>query len=289
MSNVWSQYIQGVNTLYTSRILRFGDSFRESYTSAFNIPDGGRILEVGCGPGALCQALRRWYPRSDITGVDLDGTFIEFAAQRAPDITFLTGDVTDLPFADCSFSVTVSNTVSEHVEPSRFFGEQHRVLRPGGVCLVLSARRGISVQAQCVAERSAEEERLWERCGAVHDERKRRYGVGAHHTDEAELPRLMERYGFRGVSTEYIAVNLTPDDPQYPRETALAMIESCRQNDLEAITSMAKKGGALTAGEAKTLAEITNEKYDRRVSLYNAGRRQWDAEVSLTMIARGIK
>lgn len=290
MNTVWSKYIQGTGTLYYSRMLRFSDIFRERYTSVFGIRDGDDILEVGCGPGALCQALRRWYPRSDVTGIDLDDAFIKFASEQSPDIKYLTGDVTALPFRDHSFGVTISNTVSEHVEPSKFFGEQYRVLRPGGVCIVLSARRGISVQAPCIAECSEEETRLWEKCGAVHDGRRRRYSVGAYHTDEAELPRIMEQYGFRDVSTEYITVSLTPDSPQYPRGMALAMIEAGRRNDLDAIEAFSSgEDGALTADEAERLVRMTNEKFDRRAALYNAGVRQWDTEVALTMVVRGVK
>ncbi len=289
MNTVWSQYVQGAGMLYSSRTLRFSDFFREKYTTAFNIEDGECILEIGCGPGALCQALKRWYPHSDITGVDLDSAFIEFAARRAPDITFLNGDATALPFEDGSFGVVISNTVSEHVEPSAFFGEQYRVLKPGGVCLVLSARRGISVRAGCIEECSEEEERLWQGCDALHAGRRRRYNVGAYSMNEAELPRALEGCGFRSVSTDYIAVNLTPDDPRYPRETALAMIEAGRINDLEAIALMSCCEGGLTAVEAETLKAITNKKYDRRVQLYDSGERQWDAEISLTMVVRGVK
>lgn len=38
-----------------------------------------------------------------------------------------------------SIPCTFSNTVSEHIEPSKFYGEQYRVLKENGVCLVLSA------------------------------------------------------------------------------------------------------------------------------------------------------
>ena len=66
-----------------------------------------------------------------------------------------------LPFADNSFDVTISNTVQEHVEPSAFWGEQKRVLKPDGVCLCLSARKGLHCQAPCL-EMTKEEKEFWE-------------------------------------------------------------------------------------------------------------------------------
>ena len=144
MNTNWSDYVQGVGTLYLSRMLRFSNQHRQAYMQAFDL-DGARrlrMLELGCGPGALTQSLARWYPNADITAIDLDSAFIEFAAHRAPGLRFIEADATALPFEDGEFDVTISNTVQEHIAPERFFGEQHRVLKRGGVCLVLSARRG---------------------------------------------------------------------------------------------------------------------------------------------------
>ena len=61
------------------------------------------------------------------------------------------GDATALPFQSNTFDVTISNTVCEHVKPAKFYGEQLRVLKPGGICLVLSSRKGINIAASCLA------------------------------------------------------------------------------------------------------------------------------------------
>lgn len=92
------------------------------------------ILEVGCGPGAFAGALHRWYPNAEITGIDRDSEFIRFARAHENGITFVEGDATTLPFEDGCFDVVISNTVSEHIEPSRFYGEQLRILKTGGIC-----------------------------------------------------------------------------------------------------------------------------------------------------------
>ena len=86
----------------------------------------------------------RWYPNAEITGLDRDSAFIQFAGEHEPGISFVEGDAAKLPYPDNTFDVTISFTVSEHIDPSAFFQEQLRVLKPGGVCLVLSSRKGIT-------------------------------------------------------------------------------------------------------------------------------------------------
>lgn len=123
MNNIWSKHVQGIGTLYSSRKLRFSDMFFEQYRKLFGIDESKalKILEIGCGPGALAGALHRWYKNAEITAIDRDSGFIEFAKEHEAGIAFLEGDATELPFEDNSFDITVSYTVSEHVEPAKFF------------------------------------------------------------------------------------------------------------------------------------------------------------------------
>ena len=74
MNTTWSEHVQGINTLYMSRKLRFDDMFFDQYDKNFGLDREKelRILEIGCGPGALAEALKRWYPKAKITAVDRD-------------------------------------------------------------------------------------------------------------------------------------------------------------------------------------------------------------------------
>ena len=290
MNTIWSTYIQGIGTLYQSRSLRFADLFKEKYVSAFDIGERKDILEIGCGPGALAQALHRWYPECSVTGIDRDSNFVEFAKQKAPDIMFAEGEATALAFEDGSFDVTISNTVAEHIEPSEFFCEQYRVLRKNGICLVLSARRGVNFYAPCIAEQSDFENEIWSRVSRRVEESNKEYNVCPYPMSEQEYPLCMEKYGFRDVSTEYITVNLTPDNPAYSKETAYAMINANRQSQLDGINMLnAVASDLVSENEIAELVRLTNQKYDERLELYNAGVKQWDTNVSVTMIMRGIK
>lgn len=292
MNTNWSDYVQGVGTLYLSRMLRFSDQHRQAYMQAFDL-DGARrlrMLELGCGPGALTQSLARWYPNADITAIDLDSAFIEFAAHRAPGLRFIEADATALPFEDGEFDVTISNTVQEHIAPERFFGEQHRVLKRGGVCLVLSARRGVNIEADCVTQQSDFERDIWARVSERCRNMDRDLGVGRYAMSERELPQAMEAHGFDNVSTHYIAVNLTPDDPDVSPEAAHAMIDAQRRMRLDAVQSLEQIAPDVVGkAELSELEAHVNRRYDERLALYDAGKRQWDVSVSLTMVVRGVK
>lgn len=282
MNTIWSDHIQGILTLYLSRKLRFDDFFSERYKRLFDLDPTAdmRILEIGCGPGALAGALQRWYPKAGVTGIDRDSRFVAFAKEQHPAIEFLEGDIAALPFEDGSFDVTISNTVQEHVEPTAFWGEQRRVLKPGGICLCLSARKGICRRAPCLGRTDAETA-FWER-HANGDSDLQKYQVGRYAATEDAIPADMERNGFSDVSTGYAVIDLTPDDPRYPSAMAEAMIEAERQGDLESIDSV-------HAEDAEHAKAAVNAKYDERLRLYRGGIKQWDTIVNVTMVTRGVK
>ncbi len=290
MNTIWSTYIQSIGTLYDSRALRFADMFKSKYTDVFGINGKSRILEIGCGPGALAQSLARWYPSARVVGIDRDSNFIDFAKSIAPQIEFAEGDATQLPYESNSFDVTISNTVAEHIEPARFYGEQYRVLREGGVCIVLSARKGINISAQCIKEESELEKEIWNRVDKYFRDINEKYAVCAYPQTEAEMPLCMEQFGFKNVTTDYITINLTPDNPVYPKEMAYAMINADRRCAIDNAASLAQlEAGIVSDCEIEELIRIINAKYDKRIELYDKGIKQWDTNMSVTMIMRGIK
>lgn len=290
MNTIWSTYVQGIGTLYNTRLLRFSDLFEEKYQQAFRIDDKRRILEIGCGPGALAESLARWYPSAQVHGVDRDSNFIAFAKQQNSMIQYTEGDATALSFDKESFDVSISNTVAEHIEPSKFYGEQYRVLKENGVCLVLSARRGIHITASCISEQSEFEKEIWKRAEKQLAEVDEKFSVCAYPQNEAELPLSMEQYGFRNVTTEYLTINLTPDNPIYSKETAHAMINANRQVSLDGADELVRiASDVVTADEVEELKRIINTKYDKRIELYDKGIKQWDTNMSVTMVVRGEK
>lgn len=290
MNVIWSSYVQGAKTLYYSRKLRFDDMFMEQYKVMFAL-DGEKnlkILEIGCGPGALAGALHRWYPRAEITALDRDSEFIRFAKEHEDGISFVEGDATKLPFEDKSFDVVISNTVSEHIEPSKFYSEQLRVLRDGGVCLVLSSRKGVRIVSDCILL-SEKEQEFWDKA-EEHDDSVEKYSVQKYAMDEAELPATMEEYGFHGVRTGYAVVNLTPDDPKYPEKLARDMIVARRYMELDALDSVLHSMSEhFKVEEIEEMKRLVEARYAARLGQYECGEKQWDTDVSVIFMVRGVK
>ena len=287
---VWSRFVQGTQTLYRSRKLRFDDQFAGQYQPLMGLDPSRslRILEVGCGPGALAGALHRWYPRAAITGLDRDSAFIEFAKEREPGVAFLEGDATALPFPEGSFDVCISNTVSEHIAPESFFGEQMRVLTPGGVCLLLSSRKGIVNQAACLSY-SEEEERFWERV-RQQDDILDRYAIAKYPMNEQELPLAMAAHGFTEITTGFVTLNLCPDHPRYSPEMARDMINAERHSELDAVSAVGhSQQGRFRQEDLAEMQRLVNQRYDQRIALYDRGEKQWDTTVALIMVVRGLK
>ena len=290
MNNIWSKYVQGTKTLYYSRKLRFDDLFADQYRRLFDLDENRtlKILEIGCGPGALAGALHRWYPKAEITAIDRDSEFIRFGLEHESGIDFMEGDATALPFEDNTFDVTISNTVAEHIEPSKFYSEQLRVLKPGGVCLVLSSRKGININPSCITFNEYEQQ-FWKKA-EQHNDSMDRFAVCKYPMSEAEMPVSMAEYGFSDISTGFATIDLTPDNPKFSSSLALDMINSNRQTTLDGIESVLyTMPEHFTAQEVDEMKRLANAKYDVRIKQYNCGEKQWDTNVLIIMVIRGIK
>ncbi len=104
----------------------------------FNLPEGARVLEVGCGPGRLWQENVDRIPQSwDVTLTDASPGMIEEARAHLKDepytFAYRVMDVQEIPFADASFDAVVAIHMLYHVpDQHRALSELRRVLKPGG-------------------------------------------------------------------------------------------------------------------------------------------------------------
>ncbi|MBE6811016.1 MAG: class I SAM-dependent methyltransferase [Ruminococcaceae bacterium] len=288
MNNIWSKYVQGTNTLYYTRKLRFNDMFAQKYKALFDLDESKKlkILEIGCGPGALAGALHRWYPNAEVTAIDRDSEFIRFANENEKGVEFIEADATNLPFDNNIFDVTISNTVAEHIEPSKFYGEQLRVLKPNGICLVLSARKGINIYPKCLDLNEYEKE-FWKKV-QKYDNSTEKYSVCQYPMSEMEMPIVMQKYGFKDICTGYATIDLTPDNPKLSSTLAHEIINANRLTTLDGIESVLHTMPEhFTKEEVDEMKRLTNSKFNIRIEQYNCGEKQWDTYVSVIMSMRG--
>ena len=97
----------------------------------------GRVLDVGCGTGALIDELKG---RSDsIRGVDFSPEALRFCARRGLKCVVL-ADAREVPFSDASFDIVTAIGLIEHLEDDDgFLAEMHRLVRPGGLLVLLTS------------------------------------------------------------------------------------------------------------------------------------------------------
>lgn len=98
---------------------------------------GEKVLEVDCGPGVLAKKMQE--RGADVTATDLSAVAAQRARDKGIPAQQVDIDTQDLPFADGTFDVVVSNSAIEHrFFHERSFDECARVLKQGGrfiVCL----------------------------------------------------------------------------------------------------------------------------------------------------------
>jgi ubiquinone/menaquinone biosynthesis C-methylase UbiE len=120
--------------------LRFADPRQQvmlhAYLSEIEFPHNARVVEIGCGTGAVTRTLAQWPNVGEATGVDPSPVFIARArtlAQAIPNTSFEQGDGRTLRFESEAFDVAVLHTTLCHVpQPERLIGEATRVLKPHG-------------------------------------------------------------------------------------------------------------------------------------------------------------
>jgi arsenite methyltransferase len=134
------------------------------------VAPGQRVVDVACGSGTSALLLARELD-CEVVGVDLGARAIEQAteAARGERASFLLGDAEQLPLADATFDVALSEcSLCTFPDKPRAVAEMARVVRPGGRIAIAdvtadldalpSPLRTAAARVACVADaRSADE------------------------------------------------------------------------------------------------------------------------------------
>ena len=115
---------------------------------AGTLPPSAQVLEVAPGPGFLSIELARRGLK--VCAFDISQTFVEIARRNAThegvSPRFEVGNAAALPVADASVDFVVCRAAFKNfTEPVKALAEMRRVLRPGGVALLIDMRRDTSL------------------------------------------------------------------------------------------------------------------------------------------------
>ena len=117
--------------------LRFMGRFSEQLAAPFadlaGVRAGQRVLDVGCGPGALTAELVRRLGPASVCAVEPSASFAAAVARRLPGVDVRRANAEQLPFPALVFDVTMAQLVVHLMaDPVAGLWEMARVTMPGG-------------------------------------------------------------------------------------------------------------------------------------------------------------
>jgi SAM-dependent methyltransferase len=177
---------------------RYSAQLSPQFAELAGVRDGQRVLDVGCGPGALTAELVKRVGPAAVAAVDPSEPFVAAARERHPDVSVERASAERLPFPDDAFDAALAQLVV------------HFMADPGaGVAEMRRVTRGDGVVAACVWDHAGGQGPLsafWDVAREldpdVDDESRL---VGAR---EGDLTGLFEAAGLRDVEETALSVNL---------------------------------------------------------------------------------
>mgnify|MGYP005795672335 CR=1 FL=1 len=121
----------------TNDVLTFGIDrmWRRATFAAVGAHPGQRVLDLAAGTGTSSVPYAE--AGIDVVPCDFSEGMVAVGKQRRPDLPFVVGDATALPFADDTFdAVTISFGLRNVVNTARGLAEMFRVAKPGGRVVV---------------------------------------------------------------------------------------------------------------------------------------------------------
>lgn len=109
------------------------------------LSDGEKILDIGCGWGRILVGLKKYFPHSELVGVDIIPELLKKAETTIKEETgtlenldLVVGNIDKLPFKSNSFDKVISIRVLQYVtDPLRTVKELNRVTKKGGRVMII--------------------------------------------------------------------------------------------------------------------------------------------------------
>jgi SAM-dependent methyltransferase len=163
-----------------------------------SVVPGRRVLDVGCGTGALTGELVKRLGPSAVAAVDPSEMFVAATRARYPGVDIQLATVERLPFPEDSFDATLAQLVVHFMkDPVAGISEMARVTRPDGVI------------AACVWDHGGSQGPLrlfWDAARSLDPEIDDESDLPG--TREGQLAAFFEAAGLREVQTRALSVSL---------------------------------------------------------------------------------
>ncbi len=113
---------------------RFSEPLAREFVGVLDLQDGHRVLDVGCGPGALTAELVRRLGPDAVSAADPAAPFVQAVRSRLPGVDVRLAGAEHLPFPDNQFDRSAAQLVVHFMtDPVAGLTEMARVTAAGGV------------------------------------------------------------------------------------------------------------------------------------------------------------
>jgi SAM-dependent methyltransferase len=145
-----TDYLDSTRTAYDTVAVDYAETLRDhlagstwdrailgAFTELVNAAGGGRVADIGCGPGRVTEHLHTL--GLDVFGIDLSPEMIAVARKWYPHLDFQLGVMPGLSIEDGALAGIVAWYSIIHTPPERhpeIFTDFHRMLSPGGHLLL---------------------------------------------------------------------------------------------------------------------------------------------------------
>lgn len=119
---------------YARYMGRYADPLAPQLADLAAVVVGQRVLDVGCGPGALTSVLVDRLGEAHVSGIDPSSSFVAATRQRFPGVDVREGVAEALPWPDASFDAALAQLVVHFMaDPAAGLREMARVTSSGGI------------------------------------------------------------------------------------------------------------------------------------------------------------
>ena len=177
---------------YEALMGRWSTKLAPLFLDFSELRDEGRLLDVGCGTGALSGCITSRTERAQVTGIDISESFVDYCRSTVlnPRVDFEQADACALPFTNETFDQTFSLLVVMFIpQPERAAEEMRRVTRPGGTVAACTwDRQGLELNSI-----------FWQEAERLDPAAKFRIERPLHSNRPGQLEHLWRSVGLRDV------------------------------------------------------------------------------------------
>ena len=102
------------------------------------IKNNSKMLDLASGSGDITKIVSKYYPKTDIIGLDISDKMLNIAGKKNPNNKFILGDILNLPFKNNEFNyITIFFGLRNIENRTRAINEIYRVLKNDGLFLHL--------------------------------------------------------------------------------------------------------------------------------------------------------